>query len=124
MLSVSSRRSRDFPTPAWPITVTRCGRPSLTTRSNSDSSRSDSSSRPTSGVQLPAARAARPRTTALTASQAQTGSAFPLSSSGTSSTYSIAARVRRWVTSPTVTVPGFAAACRRAATLTGSPITV
>ena len=26
-----------MPTPAWPITVTRCGRPSRTTRSNSDS---------------------------------------------------------------------------------------
>ena len=30
---VSSRSSRDLPTPAWPITVTRCGRDSRTTRS-------------------------------------------------------------------------------------------
>ncbi len=69
-------------------------------------------------------RGARPRTTARTASQAGTGSDLPFSSSGSSSTYSMAARVRRCVVSPTITVPGDAAPWSRAATLTGSPITV
>ena len=63
-------------------------------------------------------------TVTRTASQAGTGSDLPLSSSGSSSSYSIAPAVSLWVISPTVTLPGRAAACSRAATLTGSPITV
>ncbi len=39
-----------MPTPAWPITVTRCGRSSFTTRPRSELSNSDSSSRPIRGV--------------------------------------------------------------------------
>ena len=49
-LVISSRSSRDLPTPAWPITVTRCGRSSRSTRSTSDISRPASSSRPINGV--------------------------------------------------------------------------
>ena len=37
--AASSRSSRLLPTPAWPRTVTRCGRSSLTARSNSETSR-------------------------------------------------------------------------------------
>ena len=111
-----------MPTPAWPITVTRCERSSRTTRSNSELRISDSSSRPISGVE--ARLRVVPVTVIRTASQAGTGSALPLSRSGSSSTYSIAWRVRRWVISPTVTVPGRAADCRREATFTASPITV
>ena len=56
--AVSSRSSRDLPTPAWPMTVTRCGRPSRSTRSTSEASSSASSSRPISGVWLRSARRA------------------------------------------------------------------
>ena len=56
----SSRSSRDLPTPAWPITVTRCGRPSRTTRSKSETSSADSSSRPMSGAAVRVPRAAVP----------------------------------------------------------------
>ena len=65
-----------------------------------------------------------PATATLTASHAGTGSDLPLRTSGSSSEYSIEARVRRWVTVPTVTEPGRAADWSREATLTGSPITV
>ena len=116
--AVSSRSSRDLPTPAWPITVTRCGRPLA--RPPARTATAAAPTRPrgrSAAVESPPARAARPRTTARTASQAGTGSDLPLSSSGSSSTYSIAARVSRWVISPTVTVPGLgrapAAAPRR-----------
>ena len=111
-----------MPTPAWPITVTRCERSSRTTRSKSEDRSVDSSSRPISGD---AARVSVvPATTIRTASQAGTGSAFPFRRSGSSSVYSIAARVSLWVISPTVTVPGRAADCSREATFTGSPMTV
>ena len=65
-----------------------------------------------SGLEARAARGA-PADHARTASHAGTGSALPFSVSGSSSTYSIALRVSRWVISPTITVPGFAAACSR-----------
>src|SRR5215207_4605487 len=54
----NSRSRRVLPTPAWPMTVTRWGRPSRTTRSKSDMSRPDSSSRPISGAALRKPRAA------------------------------------------------------------------
>ena len=111
-----------MPTPAWPITVTRCERSSRTTLSNSEPSSSDSSSRPISGVEARVRLV--PATAMRTASQAATGSDLPFSRSGSSSTYSIDERVRRWVISPTVTEAGRAADCRREATFTGSPITV
>ena len=38
-VDVSSRSSRDLPTPAWPITVTRWGRSSRSTRSTSETSK-------------------------------------------------------------------------------------
>ena len=46
--AASSVSSRDFPTPASPRTVTRCGRDSLAARSKSETSRASSSSRPIS----------------------------------------------------------------------------
>ena len=105
------------------MTVTRCGAPLADDAVEQGERSSDSSSRPISGVD----GAGDPRgaaTVTRTASQAGTGSDLPFRSSGSSSVYSIELAVRRWVTSPTVTLPGRAAACRRAATFTGSPITV
>ena len=96
-----------MPTPAWPTTVTRCDRLSRVTRSNIADSSSDSSLRPTSGVE--ARVRAVPATATRTASHAATGSALPFRSSGSSSVYSMDVRVSLWVTSPTVTDPGRAA---------------
>ncbi len=95
-----------MPTPAWPITVTRCGRLSRPTRSNSDVSSADSSSRPIRGASLRAPRVAGPGIRMRVASHAGTGSDLPFRVKGSSSEYSIASRVRRWVISPTVTLPG------------------
>ena len=58
------------------------------------------------------------------ASHAGTGCALPFSVSGTSSSYPTAWRVACMVRSPTVTVPGRPADCRREATFTVSPVTV
>ena len=105
---VSSRSSRDLPTPAWPITVTRCGRPSRPTRSARESSSRDSSSRPISGAAVRgAARCAGPSVSTSPASQAGTGSDFPFSVERLELV--VGDRRRGWrgrCVSPTVTVPG------------------
>ena len=56
------------------------------------------------------------------ASHAATGSALPLAATGGSSSYSMTRDVSSWVSAPTATPPGGAAACRRAAVFTASPV--
>ncbi len=65
-------------------------------------------------VEPPRARRPRGRRRPRAAVRRRPGSALPLSSSGSTSSYSTAARVRRWVISPTITVPGSAAPARAA----------
>ena len=121
----NSRNSRDLPTPAWPKTVISCGASVRATRANSVDSAESSSARPTSGACWRTTRAPPVGCTSIrSARQAATGSALPFSASGSSGAYSTTPLVARCVRSPTVIVPGLALDCRRAATLTASPITV
>ena len=88
------------------------------------SSRS-SSSRPTNGGSRASARPWPPRrATTATARQARSGSSLPLSSYSPASSNAIACDAARYVASPTSTVPGSAADCRREAVLTRSPATI
>ena len=80
--------------------------------------------RPTSGVRPSDTRRTGCLVATPIASHAGTGSALPFRVSGSSSWYWIPWLVARKVRSPTVTLPGFAADWRRAATFTVSPITV
>ena len=59
-----------------------------------------------------------------TARQVAVGSALPLSARSPTSSYAMAPDVARYVDSPTMTVPGSATDCRRAAVFTRSPTTM
>ena len=83
------------------------------------SSSSSSCSRPTSGVM---ATCAGGRPSALTATQTQTGSLRPLTSTGPTSSTSMRPSVSRCTPGPIRTCPGSATCWRRAARLTASPV--
>jgi hypothetical protein len=84
-----------------------------------------SSVRPTNGGSSPSARPMPPRRpTTRTARHAETAPSFPLSVRGPTTAKTIACAAARYVSSPTSTVPGSAAVCRRDAVLTRSPVTM
>ena len=121
----SSWRRRDLPTPAWPITVTRCGA-ALALDPVVDGAQQVELVRAPDERRLAEARAARglarqPRRSPPTPARARP---CPSASAARAAGTSIAWLVARKVRSPTVTLPGCAADCRRAATFTVSPITV
>ena len=79
-------RCRDFPTPAFPSTVTSAGRPSDSTRCNVCFRTASSSSRPTRRDSRPSGgRSPRRRALTRSACHAGTGPALPFSSSGSRS---------------------------------------
>ena len=123
--SSSSASRRDLPTPAWPTTVTRCGDPSLTTRSNTLSSRETSSAAPDQGRCVRATQRGSARLADLECFPGGDGLRLPLQRQRLRAL----GRRRRGRSSavcarPTRMPPAAAAACSRAATLTASPITV
>ena len=89
----NSSMRRDFPTPASPTTVTSRQRRSATAPSSAPRRLSSSSSRPTIGASMRRGRSAPSRT--ATSRYAGTGSDFPLSSSGSTSSTSTKSRTRR-----------------------------
>ena len=110
-----------MPTPAEPSTVTRTHRSSITARSKAARRMPSSRSRPTIG---PPTRRWNPSAAWSTARRLRTmtGSSWPLTEISRGSPVTTASRTSRQVESPTSVSPGSAACCRRAATVTASPV--
>src|SRR6266516_4655257 len=122
MRTMNSAASRDLPTPGGPRTVMRWGRRSSSTRSHVASSRPISRSRPTNGV---VERSRSPSAeVAPSARHAEIGFALPFAVTGSTGSYSMAARVARYVSAPTMISPTGACCCRRDAVFTTSPATI
>ncbi len=111
-----------MPSPAAPRTVNSRQLRSSAARANARVRSSSSRSRPTI-VDRSARRACPVSETTWINRWAGTGSAFPLSESGSTGSASTASRTRAWVPSPIRISPGSAAASSRAAVFTASPVT-
>ena len=118
----NSSTRRVLPSPAAPSTVNRRQLRSSAARANARVRSSSSRSRPTI-VDRSARRACPVSETTSSSRWAGTGSALPLSESGSTGSASTASRTRRWVSSPIRISPGSAAASSRAAVFTASPVT-
>ncbi len=117
----NSATSRDFPTPGSPTTVTRRQTGAAATEASSRSSSSSCSARPVKGV--PPRRTGGRRSATSSRRYALTGVDFPLASIAATGSARTTSRTSLYVASPISTWPGPAACSRRAATLTGSPVT-
>ena len=85
---------------------------------------SSSSSRPMNGVRTCRSTSAPKRLRSPMGRQRRSGSALPLTRTGSSSWYSARCLVARYVASDTIAPPIGATSCRRAAVLTTSPVTI
>ena len=116
--SRNSSSSRVLPTPAGAMMLTRKGRCSCSARRATSSSCCRSASRPMSAVRV----ATRPVWARPSNGSARMGCDFPRTSIIWAGPNSKAARVLATVRSPQMMPHGSAAVCKRAATLTGSPV--
>ena len=131
MNAENSRISRVLPTPGSPVTVTSCGEPRRASCSRYCSivrktwrSAADSSARPMNVVRC-CSRGSTPITLrARSGRQIASGSAFPFTVTGESSSYSKMPAVAWCAASPTTMVPVGATFCSRDAVFTTSPVTL
>src|SRR3954469_23700471 len=111
---------RDFPTPPTPSTVKRCDDWSDTARSNAPVSSESSRCLPTIGASSRRANPAAAGSTFCTRN-AESGSVFPFTATGSSWSATTASRTSWYVSAPIRISPTPAACSRRAATFTASP---
>ena len=121
----NSQPTRDLPTPAGPDTSTRRGTRRSAAAWNRSLTVRSSASRPISGASSPSSRLSPPTPDSTrVACHSGTSSVFPLSACSPAAAKPTPPAASRWVAASTITSPGWATDCTRAAVFTASPATM